>query len=97
LTDDHSIVGILMRQSEITPEEARHHPARGQLSRFVGMQGDVGPDVRAIALHAGDRLLLCSDGLTAMIDDEQIAAIVSSSHDLGMACRSLINAANNAG
>ncbi len=97
LTDDHSIVGILLRQGEITEEEARHHPARGRLSRFVGMGGDVGPDVRSIRLRAGDRLLLCTDGLTGMVDDANIAQLLGEHSDPDAACASLVAAANAAG
>jgi PPM family protein phosphatase len=97
LTDDHSIVGILLRDGEITPEEARDHPARSQLSRYVGMPDEIHPDVQTIELLPGDRLLLCSDGLTGMIPDESIASILQSHPAPQPACDALIVAANEAG
>lgn len=97
LTQDHTVVGILLRGGEITPEEAKHHPARSRLSRYVGMQGVVYPDVRAVELANGDRLLLCSDGLTGMVEDAEIARILGSCADPEAACRALVDAANAAG
>jgi protein phosphatase len=97
LTDDHSVVGILLRQGEITPEEARVHPARNQVTRCVGMEGEVYPDVQTLLLSAEDRLLLCTDGLTGMVRDEGIAEILARSDDPQIACGSLVDAANAAG
>lgn len=97
LTEDHSIVGILLREGEIAPEEAKEHPARGQLSRYVGMEGDVHPDVRTVELAPGDRLLLCTDGLTGMVDDDAVARILSENAEPEAACRALVDAANAAG
>ena len=97
LTEDHSVVGILLRSGEITPEEAKTHPARGQLSRYVGMKDEAYPDVQSRTLKKGDRILLCSDGLTGMIDDKTIADLLHRHTDPKVACQSLINAANTAG
>jgi len=60
LTRDHSVVEILLRSGEITQEESLKHPARGHVTRYVGMDDEVYADVRAVALNEGDRLLLCS-------------------------------------
>jgi protein phosphatase len=97
LTEDHSIVGILLRHGDITPEEAKKHPARGRLSRYVGMEGEVYPDVRTLAMKAGDRLLLCSDGLTNMVSDDEIALVLKDCSDLQSVCETLVKAANTAG
>lgn len=97
LTQDHSVVGWLLRYGEITPEEAITHPARHQLSRYVGMADDVYPDVQTIRLLAGDRLLLCSDGLTGPVADDIITDRLRANPDPGAACRALIDAANAAG
>jgi protein phosphatase len=97
LTKDHSIVGILLRHGEITPAEAREHPARGSLSRYVGMEGEVPPDLRTIAMKTDDRLLLCSDGLSGMLTNRTIANIVRKHPDIQIACRTLVDAANAAG
>ena len=97
LTDDHSIVGILLRTGEIRPEEAEHHPARGQLSRYVGMEDEVYPDVRTVRLASGDRLLLCTDGLTGMVPDDTIMGLLAVSEEPQVACDHLVEAANAAG
>lgn len=97
LTDDHSVVGVLLRQERITPEEADHHPAKGRLSRYVGMEGEVYPDIRVLSVSSGDRLLLCSDGLTGMVADAAIAATLAERREPEAACRALVEAANAAG
>jgi serine/threonine protein phosphatase PrpC len=97
LTEDHSIVGILLRHGDITPEEAKKHPARGRLSRYVGMEGEVYPDVRTLAVKTGDRLLLCSDGLTNMVPDDEIAFVLAEGSNPQSACETLVKAANTAG
>jgi len=97
LTEDHSIVGILLRHGDITPEEAKKHPARGRLSRYVGMEGEVYPDVRTLAVKTGDRLLLCSDGLNNMLSDDEIALVLAEGSDPQSACEALVKAANSAG
>jgi len=97
LTDDHSIVGILLRHGDITPEEARKHPARGCLSRYIGMEGEVYPDVQTQALRTGDKLLLCSDGLSGMLTDTEITDLLLKHPDPQDRCQALVNAANAAG
>jgi PPM family protein phosphatase len=97
LTADHSIVAILVQRGDITPEEAKTHPARSQLSRVVGMQGDGYPDVRTIKLRNNDRLMLCSDGLTNMLTSRTIAGLLRKHDNPSEACSALVNAANEAG
>jgi len=97
LTEDHSVVALLVKHGEITPEEAREHAARGRLSRYVGMEGEVYPDVRTVNLQGGDRLLLCTDGLTDLVTDEQIAVLMRASPDPETTCQALVVAANAAG
>lgn len=97
LTKDHSIIQILMDMGQLTPENAASHPARSQITQFVGMEGRVFPDVLYFTLHRGDRLLLCSDGLTGMVDDPDIATILSMHAHPQKACQALIKAANKAG
>jgi protein phosphatase len=97
LTEDHSVVAILLRKGEITEEQARDHPARHQISRYIGMEGEVYPDVCAVKLSANDRFLLCTDGLTGMVPDATIARLLEECADPGLACRSLVAAANAAG
>jgi PPM family protein phosphatase len=97
LTDDHSIVGMLLQDGELTPEEVKNHPARGIVSRYVGMEGVVYPDVKSIIASNGDWLLLCTDGLTSMISDQAISDILSRHAQPEEACKSLIEAANEIG
>jgi PPM family protein phosphatase len=97
LTDDHSLVDELMRQGRLTPEEAIEHPQRSVITRALGPEGTVEVDTRSFRARADDVYLLCSDGLTTMISEEQIAEILRahrSLHDVGEA---LIAAANEAG
>lgn len=97
LTQDHSVVGILLRDGKITEEEARRHPARGSLSRFMGMESVVYPDVQDFKLATGDRLLLCSDGLTGMLSDKDIARTLERVRDPEAACQAMVKAANGSG
>ncbi len=97
LTQDHSVVALLLRHKEITEEEAKQHPARGRLSRYVGMEGDTFSDLYSVSLLPGDRLLLCSDGLTGMVSDSEINRVLASCPDPGAACNELVEMANNAG
>ena len=97
ITEDHSVVGLLLRRGDISLKEAKFHPARGQLSRYIGMKYEVYPDVQSLVLKKADRLLLCSDGLTNMIDNDGIADILSKYYDPQVTCQAFINAANAAG
>lgn len=97
LTLDHSLVGLLVKNGDITSQEAEDHPARGRLTRFVGMEAGVGPDVRTVEVQPGDRLLLCTDGLWGMVPEERMVAIMSRSENPGETCRSLLSVGNAAG
>ncbi len=95
LTSDHTFVNEQVRAGALSPSEARKHPARNILTRAVGSQEDVEPDVVDHDLKPGDRLLLCSDGLTTMVDDPEILeAIRDHPSDPESACRALIDLAN---
>lgn len=97
LTTDHSLVALLLQHGQITPEEAKVHPARGRLSRYVGMEDDTFSDQLTITIEQGDRLLLCSDGLTGMVDDKDIERVLTECQDPEKACKVLIGMANEAG
>jgi protein phosphatase len=97
LTDDHSLVDELMRQGRLTPEEAVEHPQRSVITRALGPEGIVEVDTRSFQARAGDVYLLCSDGLTTMLSEEQIAAVLLAHHQLRDAGEALIAAANQAG
>jgi PPM family protein phosphatase len=97
LTDDHSLVDELMRQGRLTPEEAVEHPQRSVITRALGPEGTVEVDTRSFSARPGDIYLLCSDGLTTMISEEQIAAVLLAHERLRDAGEGLIAAANEAG
>ena len=97
LTDDHSLVDELMRQGRLTPEEAVEHPQRSVITRALGPEGIVEVDTRSFQARAGDVYLLCSDGLTTMLSEEQIAAVLLAHEQLRDAGEALIAAANQAG
>lgn len=94
LSEDHSVIALLLRTGEITDREARCHPARGQLSRYIGMLDEVDPFLRKVTLKENDRLLLCSDGLTGVVRDNEIAAILHDHADPQDACKALVESAN---
>lgn len=97
ITKDHSMVELLLKRGNITPEEAKTHPARGQLTRFVGMNPPALPEVFIEKIQTGDRILLCSDGLSGMLADGQITEIMNSGGQPEKICRMLINEANDRG
>ena len=97
LTDDHSYVGELMRRGELDAEAAAVHPYRNMLTRAIGVHADVEIDEWLIEPVGGDRFLLCSDGLTNEIDDDEIAKQLSSSHDPSTTAKALVNLANTSG
>jgi serine/threonine protein phosphatase PrpC len=97
LTKDHTIAQLLVDHGELAPEEAASHPARGHLTRFVGMVSEALPETETFELRPGDRLLLCSDGLTCMLTAEEIRDILSRKAALDDTCQQLIDAANQSG
>ena len=95
MTKDHTIVQLLS-YVRISAEEAAMHPARG-LTHFVGMEGEPLPETRLLEIHPGDRLLLCSDGLTTLVGDQQLSSIMRHAGPPEITCVRLIQAANEAG
>ena len=97
LTDDHSLVGELVRSGRLSPEEAESHPQRSVITRALGTEPDVDVDTFTVDAEPGDIYLLCSDGLTDMTSTRDILAAVESSNDLDDAARALVRAANEGG
>ena len=97
LTQDHSLVEELVRQGKLTEEQAAEHPQRSIITRALGIEADVEVDTWTYPVRAGDVVLLCSDGLTSMIDEDEIARILSAGSPLSAAGDRLILAANEAG
>jgi protein phosphatase len=97
LTDDHSVVAQLVRQGHLTADEAAVHPGRNVIFRALGTAPDLDVDTVEAVLDAGDRLLLCSDGLTNMAADAAIASILGEVFDTRAAVDALVAYANAAG
>jgi protein phosphatase len=98
LTEDHSLVAELVRTGRLSPEEAESHPQRSVITRALGTDPDVDVDSFSVEAKPGDVFLICSDGLTAMVDDDTILDVVEGDRaDLDAAARELIAAANRNG
>jgi protein phosphatase len=98
LTEDHSLVAELVRSGQLSPEEAETHPQRSVITRALGSDPDVDVDTFSIEARPDDLFMICSDGLTSMVDDEVILATVEKHRDnLQAAAKALIKAANKGG
>lgn len=97
LSKDHSMVEEMVRLGGLTEEEAKHHPDKNIITRAIGVKQKVEPDFFEYRLKGGDIILMCSDGLTNMVDDDEIFQIVKSARDIVEAVESLIQRANENG
>jgi protein phosphatase len=98
LTDDHSLVNELMKTGKLSEEEAQIHPQRSVITRAVGTDPDVDVDGFTIEAEEGDVILICSDGLTDMVGDEEILDVLHANRDdLEKAVKALVAAANRGG
>jgi PPM family protein phosphatase len=98
LTNDHTLVAELVRRGELSPGEAEVHPQRSVITRALGTDPDVDVDTFAVDAQAGDVYLICSDGLSSMVDSRDIGEILRQNRDdLVGAARALIQAANRGG
>jgi serine/threonine protein phosphatase PrpC len=97
LTRDHSLVQTLIDEGRLSREEARHHPQRSVITRVLGVEPRVEVETHTWPAHPDDVYLLCSDGLTDMVDEETVGRIVARADSLEAASRALIDAANAAG
>lgn len=97
LTNDHSLVGALVRAGQLTEEEAQRHPQKNIVTQSIGQADPVEPDIALKTLEAGDFIIISSDGLTNMISVEDIRDIVLSEVALESKVETLIRFANNAG
>ena len=97
LTEDHSVVAQLIRAGQLTPRRARSHPLRHQITRSLGRRAAVA-ELRCVTWQHGDLLLLCSDGLTTMVEDRQIEELIlQGGTDVQAACEALVARANAEG
>lgn len=97
ITKDHSIVEEMVANGTITAEEARNHPQRNIITRAIGADLHTEADIFEYDCFAGDVLILCSDGLTSMLEDAEIQAIISAGKDAETIVTALIDAANERG
>jgi protein phosphatase len=97
LTRDHSLVAELERSGQITAEAAEHHPQRSIITRALGPEPDVEVDTYTLSGREGDLFLICSDGLTSMISDDEVGSILRSAASLDEAADALVRAANQSG
>ena len=98
LTEDHSLVAELVRTGRLSPEEAETHPQRSVITRALGTDPDVDVDAFSIEAKPGDLFLICSDGLSSMVDDETILDVVERQRaDIDVVAKDLVAAANRRG
>lgn len=97
VTTDHSYVSEMIEAGRMTPEEAETHPYRSVVTRAIGLEHAVEVDSVELTLEPGDRLLICSDGLSSMLGDPVIAAALTTENAPEAAARALVAAANEAG
>jgi protein phosphatase len=97
LTRDHSLVEEMRRKGQLTDAQAEDHPQRSIITRALGPEPEVEVDLQTVPAQAGDVFLICSDGLTTMLDDEKIAHILARATSLQSAVRALVDEANRAG
>jgi protein phosphatase len=97
LTRDHSLVEEMRRKGQITDAQAEDHPQRSIITRALGPEPEVEPDVQTVPAVAGDVFLICSDGLTTMLGEEQIAKLLAGAGSMSAAVRALVDEANRAG
>jgi protein phosphatase len=96
LTEDHSFAAALIDGGVLAPEDAVRHPFAQSLTQAIGMPG-TRPEVRRVELAPGDRLLLCSDGLTKMVAEDQLGTVLAAGRDVDRTSQALVDAANEAG
>jgi PPM family protein phosphatase len=97
LTRDHSLVEEMRRKGQLTEAQAEDHPQRSIITRALGPEPEVDVDLQTVPAQAGDVFLICSDGLTTMLDDEHIARVLSRASSMSAAVRALVDEANRAG
>ena len=97
ITQDHSLVETMVRTGELMPEDARFHPNKNIITRALGTNEDVKADFFEVKLEKADTILLCSDGLSNMVEDREIERIVKETQDVEKASETLVDLANQNG
>lgn len=96
ITEDHSVVQQLVKAGAISEEEAQVHPYKNVITRCLGMQANVEPDTLELVLQPGDKVLMCSDGLSNMVSDKQMEEMLNE-NTAEEACQKLVDLANENG
>ena len=97
VTEDHSLVNELLKSGEISSEDAENHPRKNVLTRSLGVTDEIDIDVTILPALPNDQMLLCSDGLTNMVEDEAIKEVLSTQKSLDEKVETLITMANEHG
>lgn len=97
ITEDHSLVESMVKQGQIMPEDAKHHPNKNIITRALGTNHEVKADFFEVELQDGDVIMLCSDGLSNMVEDKEIEKIIKENSDVKVSSLSLIDQANQNG
>ena len=97
LSRDHSVISELIEKELIHPSQAEGHPCSGQITQFAGMEAEAEPYLRSFRIQGGDQILLCTDGLTDMVDEQSIESVLNKDESPLSRCEELVNAANSAG
>ena len=97
LSKDHSLVEEMVRLGGIKPEEAKHHPDKNIITRAMGVKEEVEADIYEYRLKKGDMILMCTDGLSNIVEDEDMFDIVKGARDIVEAVQMLIEKANSNG
>jgi protein phosphatase len=97
ITTDHSLVQMMVDRGELTPYQAKHYPGKNMITRAVGTEPTVQCDLFHLELERDQQLLLCTDGLTNLVDDQEILFEVLHGQDQGLCCRRLLDIALNRG
>ena len=97
ITEDHTLVGRMVKEGRLAAEDAERHPQRSIVTRALGVDSEVEVDLITVDVVEGDRILICSDGLSSMLDFDSIAAMLNEESDPQVAAERLVDAANDAG
>ena len=97
ITRDHSLVEEMVRMGGLDRANARNHPDKNIITRAVGVSNSVEPDFFTVELEEGDMVLMCSDGLTNMLEDEEIRMLLGGARDIVEKAQNLVKAANENG
>ncbi|SFB19660.1 protein phosphatase [Lentibacillus halodurans] len=97
ITEDHSLVNELVRSGQISKDDAEQHPRKNVLLKALGTEADITADVQSIEWNFENQLLLCSDGLTNKLSDDELLSLIQKDQDLETTCNEMVDFANERG